>query len=94
MPFEFNSDQFICNALHNDLQGDMSQFQKDFKLNDLPNDFHNLKENCKLMLEFDEKRRAELSYIDATNVQQRTWLHIANLVIGSLILAYATKKVI
>ena len=90
MPFEFNSDQFICNALNDDLQGDMSQFQKNLP-NDLPN---NLKENCKLMLEFDEKRRAELSYIDATNVQQRTWLHIANLVIGSLILAYATKKVI
>ena len=93
MPFEFNSDQFICNALNADLQGGMSQFQKNLpdKLNDLPK---NLKENCKLMLEFDEKRRAELSYIDATNVQQRTWLHIANLVIGSLILAYATKKVI
>ena len=83
MPFEFNSDQFICNALNADLQGDNN--------NNLPK---NLKENCKLMLEFDEKRRAELSYIDATNVQQRTWLHIANLVIGSLILAYATKKVI
>ena len=93
MPFEFNSDQFICNALNDDLQGGMSQFQKNLpdNLNGLPD---NLKENCKLMLEFDEKRRAELSYIDATNVQQRTWLHIANLVIGSLILAYATKKVI
>lgn len=87
MPFEFNSDQFICNALNPNLQDGMSQFEN---IN-LPD---NLKENCKLMLEFDEKRRAELSYIDATNVQQRTWLHIANLVIGSLILAYATKKVI
>ena len=87
MPFEFNSEQFICNALNADLQDDMSQF----KNIDLSN---NLKENCKLMLEFDEKRRAELSYVDATNVQQRTWLHIANLVSGSLILAYATKKVI
>ena len=87
MPFEFNSDQFICNALNADLQGGMYQFD-----NIVSHD--NLKENCKLMLEFDEKRRAELSYVDATNVQQRTWLHIANLVIGSLILAYATKKVI
>jgi hypothetical protein len=78
MPFEFNSDQFICNSI----SGDPSI------------SYENLKENCKYMKEFDEKRRAELSYIDATNVQQRTWLHIVNLVIACLILLYATKKVI
>jgi len=80
MPFEFNSDQFICNSISGD--------------STIADGYKNLKENCKYMKEFDEKRRAELSYIDATNVQQRTWLHIVNLVIACLILLYATKKVI
>ena len=84
MPFEFNSDQFICNSI---------SFENINNRN-INDKYTNLKENCKYMKEFDEKRRAELSYIDATNVQQRTWLHIVNLVIACLILLYATKKVI
>mgnify|MGYP006952868365 CR=1 FL=1 len=90
MPFEFNSDQFICNSISFENIDNIS-FEN---IDNINNTYTNLKENCKYMKEFDEKRRAELSYIDATNIQQRTWLHIVNLVIACLILLYATKKVI
>jgi hypothetical protein len=51
-----------------------------------------LYKNCVLLKEFDEKRKSDLGYVDATNIQQRTWFQITNLVIGSCVLMYAINK--
>ena len=78
MPYEFNRDQFICNMVNID------------RINN--DEYPELETNCKHMKDYDEKRRAELSYIDATNVQQRTWLHIGNLILGTAVLLYGIQK--
>ena len=77
MPYEFNRDQFICNMVNSTINS---------------NKYPELDTNCKHMKDYDEKRRAELSYIDATNVQQRTWLHIGNLILGTAVLLYGIQK--
>lgn len=79
MPYEFNRDQFICNMVN-------------ISNSTINSKYRELDTNCKHMKDYDEKRRAELSYIDATNVQQRTWLHIGNLILGTAVLLYGIQK--
>jgi hypothetical protein len=78
MPYEFNRDQFICNQINPD--------------KNIHNNYDNLQKNCELKGKYDESRRAELNYVDATNVQQRTWLHIGNLILGTAVLVYGIQK--
>ena len=78
MPYEFNRDQFICNQIDT--------------CKGIHNNYDNLKKNCELKGKYDESRRAELNYVDATNVQQRTWLHIGNLILGTAVLVYGIQK--
>ena len=100
MAYEFNRDQFICNTIigtdniqdvsFNDANHSITFTNKTFI--DLQK-HKDLYENCKLMRDYHDKQRSDLGYVDATNIQQRTWLHIANLIGGSAVLLYAIKKV-
>jgi hypothetical protein len=100
MAYEFNRDQFICNTIiGTDNIQDVSFNDTTHSITltdntkiDLPND-KDLYENCKLMHDYHDKQRSDLGYVDATNIQQRTWLHIANLIGGSAVLLYAIKQV-
>ena len=98
MPIEFNKNQFFCNLIL-----PQGANIKDAKVTDVAivltenvtikkDDNPGLYKNCVLMKEFDEKRKADLGYVDATNIQQRTWFQITNLVIGSCVLIYAINK--
>lgn len=82
MTVEFNKYMFACNSLTETERNSLNV-----------NDYPNLDKNCKMMNDFDEKKRADLNYIDATNIQQMTWLHIFNLTAASAILLYSTSKV-
>ena len=98
MPIEFNKNQFFCNLIMP--QGvniqDAKVTDKTIVLSESvtieKTDNPGLYKNCVMMKEFDEKRRAELGYVDATNIQQRTWFQITNLVMGSFVLIYAINK--
>lgn len=104
MAYEFNKDQFACNAIldGNDIQdvyftandGGITKTDNT-KLLDTSGATVNMDvlQNCKYMRDYSEKQKSELGYVDATNIQQRTWLHIANLVVGSVVLMYAIRKV-
>lgn len=93
MPIEFNKNQFFCNLIGADIQAITAN---EIKLTDQVTiqkaENPELYKNCVLMKEFDEKRKAELGYVDATNIQQRTWFQITNLVIGSCVMIYAINK--
>ena len=98
MTIEFNRDQFFCNLILP--QGtnieNAEVTDSSIKLSDTLTiqkaDHPGLYKNCVLMKEFDEKRKSDLGYVDATNIQQRTWFQITNLVIGSCVLLYAINK--
>jgi hypothetical protein len=100
MAYEFNRDQFICNTIigtdniqdvsFNDTITSITlKYASSIDLSGNPD----LYENCKLMHDYHDKQRSDLGYVDATNIQQRTWLHIANLIGGSAVLLYAIKQV-
>lgn len=100
MAYEFNRDQFICNTIigtDNIQDVTFSDDASSIVLTDSTNinlsDNPDLYENCKLMRDYHDKQRSDLGYVDATNIQQRTWLHIANLIGGSAVLLYAIKQV-
>lgn len=105
MAYEFNKDQFACNAIldGNDIQdvyftandGGIGTTDGGTELLNTSSATANMDvlQNCKYMRDYSEKQKSELGYVDATNIQQRTWLHIANLVIGSVALIYAIRKV-
>ena len=101
MAYEFNRDEFICNTIiGNDNIQDVSFNDSTLSITltgessaiDLSGNT-DLYENCKLMRDYHDKQRSDLGYVDATNIQQRTWLHIANLIGGSAVLLYAIKQV-
>ena len=79
MIIEFNKNQFACNFVSE---------------NEATDTYPHLQKNCSIMKNFEDSQRSELSYIDATNVQQRTWLQIFNLAVGSILLMYGTSKVL
>ena len=101
MAYEFNRDQFICNTIigtdniqdvsFNDTTPSITL--KDATSSIVLSSSQDLYENCKLMHDYHDKQRSDLGYVDATNIQQRTWLHIANLIGGSAVLLYAIKQV-
>ena len=103
MAYEFNRDQFICNTIIGNHNIQDVTFTDSTHSITLPNDGTStttdlsgntdLYENCKLMRDYHDKQRSDLGYVDATNIQQRTWLHIANLIGGSAVLLYAIKQV-
>lgn len=105
MAYEFNKDQFACNAILDgyDIQdvyfiaddGGIGKTDGAADLLDTSGAMANMDvlQNCKYMRDYGEKQKSELGYVDATNIQQRTWLHIANLVVGSAVLMYAIRKV-
>ena len=105
MAYEFNKDQFACNAIlaGNDIQevhfkasdGGIGTTDGGTELLNTSRATANMDvlQNCKYMRDYSEKQKSELGYVDATNIQQRTWLHIANLVVGSAVLMYAIRKV-
>jgi hypothetical protein len=98
MSIEFNKNQFFCNLIlpqDANIQ-DAEITESTIKLSEEvtidKEDNPGLYQNCVLMKEFDEKRKSELGYVDATNIQQRTWFQMTNLVIGCAIMLYAINK--
>ena len=98
MPIEFNKNQFFCNLIlpqgeniqNAQVTDDSIVLASNVEITKTANP--GLYKNCVLMKEFDEKQKSDLGYVDATNIQQRTWFQITNLVIGSCVLIYAINK--